>query len=97
MDVRHTAVSNLGVEDLLFGDFLKNCTLLSLTQSLTLFYLQPAGVFGAIGKAPMVDSARCVHGVVRSRYQIQDRMVIKAIFRKANTEGCFIKGWLEKL
>lgn len=91
MDVRHTAVSSLGVKDLLFGDFLKNCTLLSLTQSLTLFYLQPAGVFGALGKVPMVDSARSVHGVVQDRCQIQDRMVIKGIFRKANMEECFIK------
>jgi hypothetical protein len=45
----------------------------------------------------MVDSARDVHGVVQDRCQIQDRMVIKSIVRKANMEECFKKGWLEKL
>ena len=97
MNVLHTAVSYLGVKDLLFGDCLKDCMPHWLTQSLTLFYVQPAGVFGAIGKVPMVDSARDVHGVIQGRCQIQDRMVTKSIFRKANMEECFMKGWLEKL
>ena len=96
MNVRHTAVSYLGVKDLLFGDYLKDCMLLSLMQSLTLFYVQPAGVIGALGKVPMVDSARDVHGVARDRCQIQDIMVLKAL-QEANMEECFIKGWLGKL
>ena len=71
--------------------------LLPLAQSLSLFYVRPAGVIGALVKVPMVDSARDVHGVVRDRCQIQDRMVIKSIFRGTNMEECFMKGWLDKL
>ena len=95
MNVLHTAVSYLGVKDLLFGDCLKDCMPLWLTQSLTLFYVQPAGVFGAIGKVPMVDSARDIHGVVQDRCQIQDRMVIKQFSEKPTWRSASWKGHWE--